>query len=215
MEKKVIEGKLVKIKAIALTIFTIIAGLGNVIGFMICYNDAVERCASWKWTWDWVVEKYGKNANPLIVALHDYVGTFFGIALIGAVLAFVFYMMFSKTELIVTDKRVYGKTSFGKRVDLPLDAISAVGTAAMKSIAVTTASGAIKFSLIANRDDVHSEISKLLIERQEKKAAAIPAVRQEVPASNAGELKQYKDLLDSGVISQEEFDAKKKQLLGL
>ena len=34
-------------------------------------------------------------------------------------------------------------------------------------------------------------------------------------AGNADELKKYKDLLDSGVISQEEFDAKKKQLLGL
>ena len=29
------------------------------------------------------------------------------------------------------------------------------------------------------------------------------------------QLKQYKELLDSGVITQEEFDAKKKQLLGL
>ena len=34
-------------------------------------------------------------------------------------------------------------------------------------------------------------------------------------ASNADELKKYKDLLDSGVITQEEFDEKKKQLLGL
>lgn len=33
--------------------------------------------------------------------------------------------------------------------------------------------------------------------------------------SSADELKKYKELLDSGVISQEEFDAKKKQLLGL
>ena len=33
--------------------------------------------------------------------------------------------------------------------------------------------------------------------------------------SSADELKKFKDLLDSGVISQEEFDAKKKQLLGL
>ena len=28
-------------------------------------------------------------------------------------------------------------------------------------------------------------------------------------------LKKYKDLLDSGIITQEEFDAKKKQVLGL
>lgn len=33
--------------------------------------------------------------------------------------------------------------------------------------------------------------------------------------SSADELKKFKDLLDSGIITQEEFDAKKKQLLGL
>lgn len=33
--------------------------------------------------------------------------------------------------------------------------------------------------------------------------------------SSADELKKFKELLDMGVISQEEFDAKKKQLLGL
>lgn len=34
-------------------------------------------------------------------------------------------------------------------------------------------------------------------------------------ASSADELKKYKELLDSGVISQAEFDEKKKKLLGL
>ena len=34
-------------------------------------------------------------------------------------------------------------------------------------------------------------------------------------ASSADELKKFKDLLDAGIISQEEFDSKKKQLLGL
>ena len=33
--------------------------------------------------------------------------------------------------------------------------------------------------------------------------------------SAADELKKFKELLDSGVISQEEFDTKKKLLLGL
>ena len=33
--------------------------------------------------------------------------------------------------------------------------------------------------------------------------------------SPAEELKKFKELLDSGIINQEEFDAKKKQLLGL
>ena len=34
-------------------------------------------------------------------------------------------------------------------------------------------------------------------------------------ASPADELKKFKELLDSGIITQEEFEAKKKQLLGL
>ena len=39
---------------------------------------------------------------------------------------------------------------------------------------------------------------------------------QQTPVSNtAEEIKQYKELLDQGVITQEEFDAKKKQLLEL
>ena len=33
--------------------------------------------------------------------------------------------------------------------------------------------------------------------------------------SSADELKKYKELLDAGIITQVEFDAKKKQLLGL
>jgi len=36
-----------------------------------------------------------------------------------------------------------------------------------------------------------------------------------VAATSADEIKKYKELLDMGVISQEEFDAKKKQLLDL
>ena len=36
---------------------------------------------------------------------------------------------------------------------------------------------------------------------------------QQAPTSSANELLKYKELLDSGAISQEEFDAKKKQIL--
>lgn len=36
-----------------------------------------------------------------------------------------------------------------------------------------------------------------------------------VPTNSIEELKNYKDLLDKGIITQEEFDTKKKQILGL
>ena len=132
-----------------------------------------------------------------------------------AVIAIIFYLMAAKVSLTVTDKRVYGTAAFGKRVDLPFDMISAVGTSIFSGIAVTTASGAIKFIMIKNKDEVHNAISKLLIVRQDKSKTVSEPVKVEMQRSNADELKKYKDLLDSGVITREEFDAKKKQLLEL
>lgn len=132
------------------------------------------------------------------------------------IVAAVFYYSAKQVELIVTDKRVFGKVAFGKRVDLPLDMISAVGTSFLKGIAITTSSGAIKFLMIKNNEQIHTAISKLLMERQNTNArASRTVVNQEIPQSNAEELRKYKELLDLGVITQEEFNAKKKQLLGL
>ncbi len=49
----------------------------------------------------------------------------------------------------------------------------------------------------------------------ELKQNAQSATANQAPLSSADELKKFKELLDSGIITQEEFDAKKKQLLGL
>lgn len=56
-------------------------------------------------------------------------------------------------------------------------------------------------------------IEKILKEVADaNKAPATQVVNQ---LSAADELKKFKELLDCGLITQEEFDAKKKQLLGL
>ncbi len=102
----------------------------------------------------------------------------------------------------------------GKRVDLPLDAISAVGVGDnLRTITITTSSGIIRFSIVENYTNVHKSISSLLIQRQQSKSAT--PVITEVQTDETEKLKKYKELLDSGIITQEEFDAKKKQLLGL
>ena len=158
------------------------------------------------------ISKYGLHDAILFGLVLPCAIGFAPMALIGQ----IFYMAMSKIEMTVTTKRVYGKALFGKRVDLPLDMISAVGTTFLHGIAVTTASGAIKFLMIKNSEQIHTAISKLLMERQDtNKKSAGTVVKQEIPQSNAEELRKYKELLDMGVISKEEFDAKKKQLLGL
>lgn len=57
-----------------------------------------------------------------------------------------------------------------------------------------------------------------LIPQKEETAVQMEALDKQQGTSaisSADELKKFKELLDCGVISQEEFDAKKKQLLGL
>lgn len=127
------------------------------------------------------------------------------------IIEYIIFMRLAKVEITVTNKRVYGCDASEKRVDLPLDSIAAVATCMFNGLAVTTASGAIKFLMLRNRNELHEEISKLLIDRQGKSTV----IKKETPESSADELKKFKDLLDSGVITQAEFDAKKKQMLGL
>lgn len=119
-----------------------------------------------------------------------------------------------EVEITVTSKRVYGRAAFGRRIDLPIDSVSAVGLSWPKGISIATSSGRISFSMIENRDEIHKCISNLLMDRQNKQPNTT-TIRQELPQSNADEIRKYKQLLDDGVITQEEFDAKKKQLLGL
>lgn len=68
-----------------------------------------------------------------------------------------------------------------------------------------------KFNFCAPMEQLDEMYNKIL-------AAIKKSGEKDVNANNlssADEIKKFKDLLDSGVITQEEFNAKKKQLLGL
>ena len=130
---------------------------------------------------------------------------------ISAIIGLSVYLKFRNGEIVVTDKRIYGTIAGGKRVDLPLDAISAVGIGSCKSIAISTSSGKVSISAIKNCSEIHKIISNLLIDRQQQTKSPTPPPC----ANNTDALKKYKELLDMGIITQEEFDAKKKQLLDL
>ena len=133
------------------------------------------------------------------------------LALIGGLI----YLGLRSYELTVTDKRIYGKIAWGKRVDLPVDSVSATATLGSKGISVSTSSGRIRFRTIKNANEIYEVVNNLLIERQQKRNNTTVIAPVSNTTDEADQLKKYKDLLDSGVITQEEFDAKKKQLLGL
>lgn len=178
------------------------------------------------WIWSvvfffvsWIIFDIGSSEDTMICLLESGEVTEWTVcvmlfSLLIALIPLLFFIV-TRNELIVTDKRIYGKTVFGRRVDLPLDSITAVALtmSLLKGISVSTSSGRITFYFLENSEDFHKVISDLIINRQSLNSEKV--FKTQTPQSNADELKKYKDLLDSGVITQEEFDKKKQQLLDL
>lgn len=137
-----------------------------------------------------------------------YMIPFVALSIIGALI----YLWLNSYNLTVSDKRVSGEVLFGKKVDLPIDSISATSIISIfKGVGISTSSGRIGFLAIKNSAEIYKIINNLLIKRQEDKTQ-----NNIVNAKDETEqLKRFKELFDSGVITQEEFDQKKKQLLGL
>lgn len=137
--------------------------------------------------------------------------------LIGGVISLIILLVNRKCELTVTDKNVRGKTLHGKEVVLPLYMVSAYSTRKrLSTIVIATSSGLTKFTLIGNYAEIGEVLAKLINDRQ----ANTQATTNESPAQSAqsnsmDDLVKLKSLLDNGIITQEEFDAKKKEILGL
>ena len=167
----------------------------------------------------WIFAAYTLCASIYVKIQDPYdeiVGIVISFSIIVILIGVLIQVAANKCELIVKDKRVYGKSLFGKRVDLPIDMISSVDQCAFKGVGVATASGRIKFLFLDNKVAVFNSISNLLLERQERvRSQETKPVVQEIKQSSADELKKFKELLDVGVITQEEFEQKKKQLLDL
>ena len=213
-EKIIIEGKpSKKTSTMLLKIGLVLVVVGLLLFFMTARS-------SWRLSHYDVGESI--SLNSYISALGDcisftngpviFVSIVLDLGLLFSIYSFILWLSIKDNCITVTNKRVYGVTKWSKRVDLPLNQISAVATGSLKGIAVGTSSGRIVFKAIENYIDVHKEITCLLAAKQD--ATAVQTVKVE-STSNIEDLKKLKDLLDSGVITQEEFDAKKKQLLGL
>ena len=213
MEEKIIEAKFAKN---TLARIILLVGLAILTFGLVRVNDIYLTGTTYYW--EPYTEVYDSYFDYLLSRIVSTICFNFDlgaiIVLLGviviAVAGIVFWEM-GKCALTVTNRQVIGKASFGKSVALPINQISAVALGYCKRITIATSSGKIHFWLLANRDEVHSALTKVINEVQvEKVHQANPAMQ-----SDAEELKKFKELLDSGVITQEEFDAKKKQLLGL
>lgn len=81
------------------------------------------------------------------------------------------------------------------------------------SVVIQTEIEKITVKYLENISDFTNAWKNLNAGKKQKEST--DTTNQTANYGSADELKKYKELLDTGVISQEEFDAKKKQLLGL
>ena len=125
------------------------------------YNGYVYGFAANNYFSAWIGCLFGQDGTTLSFSV-------FGIMLIIVVILIIVKKWISNMEITVTDKRVYGKTSFGKRVDLPIDSISAVALSLFHGVAVSTSSGIIDFKLIVKNKEIYETIISLIIDRQSK-----------------------------------------------
>lgn len=149
--------------------------------------------------------------QPFKLTQYDYFIILGIILILFIIIPLILYFALHSYQLIVTDKRVYGKTTFGKRIDLPLDSISAISKMNfLKGVSVSTSSGRIKFLVLKNSNEIYDMLSQLLLERQSNKTTNTPQNDSfDIPEL----LLKYKKLLDEGIITQEEYDNKKRDLL--
>lgn len=137
------------------------------------------------------------------------------------ILPWIIYLLCQNkyVEIVVTDKRVYiTNTKTNKfRNELPFEKISNITKSGTNSFQISTATGVISV-LCENRDQVFEVISEQLRNSQTRHVIIEKDLTKEPQKENKSEtdkIREYKKLLDDGIISQEEFDAKKKELLEL
>ena len=190
-EKIIIKSERFNVKKVAAII--VIIGFALLIAYAVFdtikYSDNFNELAAKNYDWF-------DYSSPLDMALKQDGGFIvaFLLPVVFAIIAFIVYRAYSKIELTVTDKRVFGCATFGKRVDLPLDAISAVGTSSMKGIDVTTASGENGISITADASGIGGQISGLNISITDSKGnvkksanAALDAFSETIRAQNKSE----------------------------
>ena len=194
-----------------------LAFFGVAVLLAIILSTDFEYVTSWGWRrskmgWELAFEFNNSTATTCFMMF-----ILASLSLIAGIVTGIMYLATRKCELILTEKNVKGKTVFGKEVVLPLYMVSAYSTRKfLSTITVATSSGITKFALIRNYKEIGSALSQKINERQENTASATVVSAPIVQQSSAmDELKKLKDLLDAGIITQEEFEAKKKQLLGL
>ncbi len=125
----------------------------------------------------------------------------------GIIASSIIKKITEKCEITVTDEEIYGKLARGKKVNIPLNQIIAVKPCGFKGISIRSICNTSNFYCIQNRDEVLKAIAYLLVNSSQ--------ISKEKPIGETEQLKNLKSLLDANIITQEEFEMKKNEIIRL
>ncbi len=126
------------------------------------------------------------------------------------------------TELNIRDDKIYGSSGIGfvkHKYDIPFNSVNEVSLSnskidkikSGKTLKILYSNKKAAFSYIQNAEEVKNYIEQSMSSFNGKKVENVSAVIQN--ESSADELLKFKQLLDMGAITQEDFDRKKKEIL--
>ena len=131
---------------------------------------------------------------------------------LGGLIHLIVYLTARNNEITLTNYKITGTYRRSLSLNIPIDSVSSVSKGAMGSLCITCAGNKYNISYVSNRDVFCSKLNELLNTRTQQALKGVHTINQQ---SNYDEIEKLKQLLDDGIITKEEFDAKKKQLLGL
>lgn len=138
--------------------------------------------------------------------------TAMGIVALAMLIISLWYALDSKNSLVISNDRILCCKGEKTVKEFFIKDIKSVEITAIKGLAIKGNSIKYRINLLKNADSMKQTIMERLYALP---AESISIASQTTQQSSADELKKLKELVELGVISQEEFDAKKKQLLGI
>ena len=147
--------------------------------------------------------------NQMLFEGHPLVGFLIDAGIILIILGIIFFILCSRQKLVVTEEGVSGAT-LTRRINIPFSSVKTVSLGGLKGITFGTSSGKTGFVCIKNNEDIQHIVSAKITDSD--KGSAQKTINEQPMAPDLMKLKEY---LDAGIITAEEFEVKKKQILGL
>jgi len=195
------------LSCVVTVLWLIILALGYYVAKIALFGTKEQ----YDYVWLYVLEQ---KIIPIVLVIIPFV-----ILLIEKIIA-------KRCKLELTEGHIKGelKTTFGKKnLQMPIDHLDSVMTSngftdkirGGETLLISSNSGLIKFHYVQNADEFAQAAMKLIDEAKKK----VPSAPQTAPVQNVTggdameKINSLKQMLDSGLITQEDFEQKKADIL--